>query len=93
MVASPQPTRENYTPSERVVRVVADETGVDPLDLPPLYDTIDTDALNAAVDGLESGSVRFDYAGLSVTVGGDGSVTTSEESHAAFGRQEPTAND
>lgn len=93
MVASPQPSREQYTPSERVVRVVADEADVDALDLPPLHYTIDTDALDDAIAKLETGSVTFDYAGLTVTVGGDGTVDVSDESTVDLGRPESTVND
>lgn len=93
MVVSPQPSREEYSPSERVVRVVAQETDVDPLDLPPLQYTIDADALDAAVSGLDDGSVEFDYADRCVTVHADGGVTVSEESTAASARPEPAAED
>lgn len=93
MVASPQPSREGYSPSERVVRVVADENNVDPLDLPPLQHTIDADALDATVDCLDDGTVEFDYADHSVTVHADGRVTVSTESTVARVRSEPAAED
>lgn len=77
MVVSPQPGNDRYSPSERVVRVVADDADVDPLELPPLHYAIDADALDAAVDRLDDGSLSFRYAGRCVTVNGDGSVEIS----------------
>lgn len=93
MVVSPQPSPEHYSPSERVVRVVADETGVDPLDLPPLQRTIDADALDAAVRGLDDGSVQFNYAGQCVTVRADERVEATAESTPTLARPETTAED
>ncbi len=63
---------------------VAEEKGVDPLDLPRLHDSIDPDAIEAffgtGENGVESGAsvseLRFSYAGreVSVTAGGKVSV-------------------
>lgn len=63
----------------RIVDAVADATGTDPLDLPPLYDAVDTDRLADCVDQYRrSGSrperVAFDYAGCRVEVGASGAV-------------------
>lgn len=89
MVVSPQPTTEQLTPAERVVRVVADEADVDPLELPPLYNTIDTDALDAVIETVPSGSVQFRYADHYVTVYGDGSVEVTEQSDLELAAPEP----
>ena len=93
MVVSPQPSTERRSPSERVVRVVAEEADVDALDLPPLHYTIDTDALDAAVELLDDGSVEFRYADRYVTVHGDCTVEVSEESTVTLAGQEATAED
>jgi hypothetical protein len=92
MVVSPQPTTEQLTPAERVVRVVADEADVDPLDLPPLYSTIDTDALDTVIDTVPTGSVQFRYAGYYVTVEGDGSVEVTDNSDVELAAPEPAAD-
>lgn len=68
----------NRTPAERVVQTIAETVATDPLELPPLFESIDPDALDAFVRGLERGSVTFTYAGRSVTVDGDGSVTIDQ---------------
>lgn len=60
---------------------VARATGVDPAALPPLYDVVDPDALDALfaptvgdADGRSGIHVRFTYVGLDVVVRGDGEV-------------------
>jgi hypothetical protein len=76
--------------SRRVVREVAEATGSDPTDLPPLYEVVDPDALDglfrsrtaeSETSGTEvAGSgpvVRFSYADRHVSVRRDG-VTVRE---------------
>lgn len=60
--------------ADSVVTEVADLAGVDPLDLPALFDRIDPDALDSLVDGLDNGEVEFDYAGFEVVVDSSGTV-------------------
>ncbi|MBZ6496775.1 HalOD1 output domain-containing protein [Natrinema longum] len=65
------------TPVNAVVSAVATATGIDSLELPPLYETIDPDALNALFlsgPGDPGTRTRFRYAGYGVTVQGDGTV-------------------
>ncbi|WP_276256725.1 HalOD1 output domain-containing protein [Halomontanus rarus] len=72
------------TPVFAVVLAVADASGVDPLELPPLGDTIDPDALNELFMARSESTVAkvtFEYAGYDVTVRGDGEIqarTTQE---------------
>jgi len=65
-------------PSVAVVETLSDATGRDPTDLPPLHDTIDTDALDALCtdDERDTGAVTlsFIYVDQEVTVLGDGTV-------------------
>lgn len=81
--------------SETVIDAVAEAKDVDPLDLEPLYSTIDPDAL----DGLfrpTAGStdstmeLRFSMAGCQVVIHGDGEVVVTPATENA-GRQEPLA--
>jgi hypothetical protein len=65
--------------SERVVQAVAAARTTDPLELPPLYDAIDPDALGAVVDRMDEGEVVFTYAATEVTVTADGSVAVEEQ--------------
>lgn len=72
-------------PSQRVPRKVASVLNVDSLELPPLYESVDPDALDglfAEPDGLSgtrTGALSFAYAGCTVFVDGDGSVTVQED--------------
>lgn len=64
------------SPSLRVIDALADATDTDPLELDPLYDAIDPEALDQFVrgDAGDSVSVQFVYDGHAVEVQGNGSV-------------------
>lgn len=61
-----------------VVTAVAAARAADPVDLPPLYESVDVDAVEALVDGARDrsnaseGKIIFEYAGFEVTVHFDG---------------------
>lgn len=61
--------RELYV---QVLSAVAHREKRDILELPPLYDTIDTDALANLVDSMKDGEVRFRYCGYSISVDAQG---------------------
>lgn len=75
--------------TETIVLALSDVTGVDPLNLPPLYDAVDTDALQTLFgSGDEHLEVQFAVAGCEVTVRGQDDVTvtpTSERNPAPAG--------
>ena len=71
------------TASEAVVATVADRADADPTDLPPLYDAIDPDALDAIFRDGRPGRVSFEYAGYEVTVCGRDQVTVVCEAPSA----------
>lgn len=56
---------------EKVVYAVANADGVDPIDLDPLYETIDPEALDALFEGTTEGTIKFTYEGHDVVVRGD----------------------
>jgi hypothetical protein len=64
--------------SERVVQGVSNLKSTDPLDLPPLYDSIDPEALGAVIDRMDEGEVVFTYAGTEVTVTADGVIDVED---------------
>lgn len=72
-------------PSTQVVEAVAEFRDVDTVELPPLYDVVDPDALDALFDSTETnssrreGTVEFVYAGVSVRVDASGSVEVASE--------------
>jgi len=67
-------------PSEAVVRTVAVVTDRGPLELTPLYDAVDPDALDECVRSLadardpQAGVVTFRFDGRTVAVHGSGQV-------------------
>ena len=66
--------------SETVVTAVAAATGIDPLELEPLYYVVDPDALNSLFDSSRTYSstpkeFRFTMAGCEVVVRDQGEVT------------------
>jgi hypothetical protein len=71
------------TATEAVVGTVAEVKGVSPLDLAPLYNVIDPDALDEFCRAKwsqppQSLSVEFQYESCTVIVGGDGEVTVQK---------------
>ena len=73
-------TTETENTSQAVVAAVAAETGRDPLELEPLYEVFDPDALDALCESREGAAseaslcVEFTYAGCAVSVTADGAV-------------------
>ncbi|MFC3959617.1 HalOD1 output domain-containing protein [Halovivax cerinus] len=63
-----------------VVDAVAEAAGCDPIQLDPLYDAVDPDALNALFDGRRetTGQFRFEYHGYTVVVDANGCVTLED---------------
>ncbi|TKR26201.1 HalOD1 output domain-containing protein [Natronomonas salsuginis] len=67
----------NELPSEVVVDAVATAAGVDPLDLPPLYEFVDPDALNNLFDnhgGDTNALLSFTIDTWNVFVRADGKI-------------------
>lgn len=73
---APGHSEDSQLPSETVVSSVAAYKGVDQVALPPLYEALDPDALDAlfATPDGTAGRVTFDYAGCTVECASDGSV-------------------
>lgn len=86
-IASRRTTQEERTrPSTRVVEALAEAAGVDSVDLPPLYDAVDPDALDSLFAPRPDGSPRvgcrvsFRFDGYQVTVHRDGEVQVRDGS-------------
>lgn len=58
----------------RVPEAVAEVTGTDPKELPPLYDRIEPEALDTLVNSMPHGEVAFEYASCSVSVESNGAI-------------------
>jgi len=63
---------QETTVHESVIYAVANAVGVDPIDLDPLYDTIDPEAVDALFDDGFEGRLAFTYEGHDVVVTSDG---------------------
>ena len=66
------------TTLEQIVDEVADATGADPLELPPLYEAADPEAIEALTEHASADSdlrIEFSYADCTVSVRADGSVS------------------
>lgn len=59
---------------QSIVDAVAYVTGVDPMDLEPLYHLVDADALNSLFDQGMDGRVSFEMEGVEVTVTGSDEI-------------------
>lgn len=63
----------------QIVTTVAEVTRTDPLQLPPLFDAVDPDALESlfapTTTGTRLGTIEFPYAGRTVTVEFDDGAT------------------
>lgn len=70
---------ESTEPSMAVVGAVADTLETDPLELDPLFETIESDALDKLLRSTDDTdvTVSFSYAGCDVTMTGDGRIQLS----------------
>lgn len=63
-------------PAVRVAEAVARAKGVDTLDLDPLFETINSDALNELLANADRDvEVAFEYEGFAVRIRGDGRIS------------------
>ncbi|MBO4247640.1 hypothetical protein IL252_07400 [Halomicrobium sp. IBSBa] len=70
---------DELPPSTAIVEAVSTSADTPAVELPPLYEVVDPDALDALfADGQTFGVVTFEYAGYDVTVRADGHVEVSQ---------------
>ncbi|EMA29347.1 HalOD1 output domain-containing protein [Halobiforma nitratireducens] len=50
---------------------IAAREGCDPTDFPPLYETVDPEAVAAVLESPADTTVRFEYGGYRIMVGSD----------------------
>ncbi len=62
------------SPSVTVVMGVAEREQTSPLEIEPLYETIDPDALNGLFPNDGSVRITFEYIGYTITVHGNGHI-------------------
>lgn len=83
-------TQPRGTPSLtlRILEEVESTTGIDTLDLPPLANAVDPEALQTVVESIDSGNVTFRYHDLQVTVDSDGTVDVTDGTNVAPNAQD-----
>jgi len=82
---------ESSTVTAAVLDAVADRAGADVTDLPPLYDAVDPDALEALFDPTTAGSLgvtrlEFVYGGYEVALSATGAGVSVDVADAPSGR-------
>lgn len=70
-----QSARSNGPPSLRVVRAIAEAIDDDATTMEPLYETVDTDALDRLLELDTSLEIVFEYEGHAIEARSDGVVT------------------
>ncbi|WP_049914358.1 HalOD1 output domain-containing protein [Haloterrigena salina] len=58
--------------SMAVIELVADASGIDPIELDPLYNVIDPEVIDTLSSSSGFSSLEFEYAGHTVVVDGTG---------------------
>ena len=65
--------------SHTIITTLSDELGIDPLEMQPLYEAVDPDALDALFSSASNRgtnvTITFEYCGHAVTVTSEGTVT------------------
>jgi len=73
---------EADSPSQFIVQRIAEATDREVTQLPPLYDTVDPDALDDLLSSIDndnsSFSIKFSYAGQQVSIEAGGSVNCEQ---------------
>jgi len=72
------PPDESLEPSVAVVLAIAERTGWDPLEMPPLYENVDPEALDRLCQSRHFHTLLFEYAGYTVRLSGDGQIALEE---------------
>jgi|GEM_PF-2146788 hypothetical protein len=67
-------------PSVAIVRLLSVAMNCDPIDIDPLGETVDPDALDRLLPSMDAGSkLQFSHCHLSVSLCGDGTATVESE--------------
>lgn len=64
-------------PSNAVALALAENEEIAPEELPPVFDSVDSDGLNAVLRSAPDATVTFSHFGYEVTVTGSGNVKVS----------------
>lgn len=81
MEASPKPSQADAGDEivHRILAAIAENEQCDPLDLPPLSENIDPDALGEVIQGTGVTGISFSYYGYHIWIGSEGTVSVSPQ--------------
>jgi hypothetical protein len=65
---------EARLPHERVIERIATHSNTDPMELSPLYEVLDPDALDELIMSMSDGELSFTYEGYPVSIDCDGEI-------------------
>lgn len=65
---------DDAAPSEAVVQAIAQAKGIDPLEMPSLYEIMDPEALDAVLKRGSISYIQFPFCGYTVIVVADGRI-------------------
>lgn len=63
--------------AETIVKAIATVKGVSPMEVPPLYDSVDPDAVESLFEHSDSHRIQFRHAGFDVVVTASGEIKLS----------------
>lgn len=64
--------------SHRIIESIAEQEGMDPIDLPPLYDSVDPESLNELIRSTGQGVIAFNYENYRVIINSDNRVQVTQ---------------
>lgn len=85
VVAQRRLDTEQETPATQIVEIVADLEGADPMNVPPIYNRIDSliaDLFSSPPPGEADATVTFSYQGYRIRVQQNGATTVYRTSEA-----------
>ena len=74
----------NRSVTENIINEIALHEGVRPIELPPMWHTIDTEALDAIVASADDGrhfQIEFSYSGYDIIVQGENDIQVVKSEH------------
>jgi hypothetical protein len=84
----------NEEPTDGIINAVAWVKGIDPIELEPLYEAVDAEALDALAESVDEGNVtvEFTYAGCEVRLTNEGTVTIQKQPIDLLSKHDPPSN-
>lgn len=85
--------RTKETVSERITQKVVNTANSDAFESPPLYESIDPDALDMLIEKMSDGEISFTHAGHAIRVKSDGTINLEKQSIGSTTVEKAVSND